>query len=232
MDNPVNLHKLDTRLLALLDMLKQQRPYGEVASKIDQFISDHEHGEFGPQSLFRPGCRDYWKRGGDFPGCDPFANAWIYSIGKLDDRLKDVLTQVCVEALRFLLDSDKDFHRQKHTVLLKDALSEYLAIREYEVGSPAKTEQGEGNGGAGSAPKKGRSTKPSDSPPKLGRPVDPMTIQRANFAKPLRDEDMTWEEIADRYKKSTTQTWTLRPIRYGMPSNASTPNRNKYAEPK
>ena len=36
---------------------------------------------------------------------------------------------------------------------------------------------------------------------KRGRPVDKMTIRRADFAKPLREQSKTWEEITTAYSK-------------------------------
>lgn len=35
---------------------------------------------------------------------------------------------------------------------------------------------------------------------KRGRPVDPMTIQRADFARPLREQEYTWEDIYAAYR--------------------------------
>ena len=63
----------------------------------------------------------------------------------------------------------------------------------------ANREQGEANGVAGLMLKKSRSPKPADSTPKRGRPVDKATIRRADFAKPLREQGKTWEEIAASY---------------------------------
>lgn len=163
MGNPVDLNKLDFRLHALLKMLKQPQPYGEVASKVEQFITDYEHAQWGQQSLFRPECRKNWKLPGLFSsGEDPFATAWIEAIDEFDNHLvcnprKDALVRVCVEALRFLLNSNTDFHRRNHTGQLENALSEYLALRGYEVGSPTKIDQqnvGSGRQAAKSRPRK------------------------------------------------------------------------------
>ena len=64
-------------------------------------------------------------------------------------------------------------------------------------------DEGEGNGGAGQTPKKSQSTKPADKTPRRGRPVDQLTVQRADFAKPLREREnpQTWENIATAYRK-------------------------------
>jgi len=61
--------------------------------------------------------------------------------------------------------------------------------------------KGEGSGGASSAPRQPRSTKPADNTPKRGRPVGKTTIQRADFAKPLREQAKTWPEIYALYVK-------------------------------
>ena len=67
--------------------------------------------------------------------------------------------------------------------------------------SNSASEQSKGNGGMGSTPRKSRSTKTADITPQRGRPVDKSTIRRAAFAKPLRDNGVTWQEIAVRYQK-------------------------------
>ncbi|MHB1037768.1 MAG: hypothetical protein ACYC35_25465 [Pirellulales bacterium] len=59
---------------------------------------------------------------------------------------------------------------------------------------PAGAEGGEGKDGNHSKPN------PRRGKPKRGRPVDPLTVQRRDFAGPLK-EGRTWEEIAALYKR-------------------------------
>ena len=48
---------------------------------------------------------------------------------------------------------------------------------------------------------KSRPKTPCPAKTKRGRKVDPLTIQRAEFAKPLRGDHCTWEKIAKEYHK-------------------------------
>lgn len=78
---------------------------------------------------------------------------------------------------------------------------------------PPVTDEGEGNGGDDSTPtaeqgegkdappKKPRATKLATNKKKRGRPVDPLTIQRTEFAEPLREEGKSWPEIARLYSR-------------------------------
>jgi hypothetical protein len=70
------------------------------------------------------------------------------------------------------------------------------------TGTPAGPEtEGQGKGGAGSAPTQVQSTGPDDKTPKRGRKVDKATIRRADFAKPLREKGESWPNIFAAYEK-------------------------------
>ncbi|MHB1035739.1 MAG: hypothetical protein ACYC35_12935 [Pirellulales bacterium] len=64
----------------------------------------------------------------------------------------------------------------------------------------AWAEQSEGKGGAGKTPSEPRTPKPADKTPKRGRPTEKATIRRADFAKPLREQKWTWEQISAEYE--------------------------------
>lgn len=83
----------------------------------------------------------------------------------------------------------------------------------------------EGNGRTDSTPKKTRSTKA----PNRGRPVDPLTTQRAAFARPLREQDQTWTQIAAAYVKKYPKDIDASADTIRL---ACTPKRGRKGQPK
>jgi len=126
--NPVNIEALDERLCELLGLLADEKPLPRVAAAVRQFVQDHTSDVFGPRSLFRPEWEETWglPNGG-------FANSWVSAADALDDREVAALTNVCVEAVRFLKDSDTPRRKEKHARQLREALLDYLDLRGYDV---------------------------------------------------------------------------------------------------
>ena len=128
MGNPLNIDALDARLAELLTLLRKREPYERVAAAVRQFADDYTSEEWGPNSVFREDWEDTWQSPDKV-----FATAWIRMADGLDGPQKDALGHVGAEAVRFLLDSETDYHERKHAAQLRNALEEYLALRGHDV---------------------------------------------------------------------------------------------------
>ena len=177
MGNPVDLNQLDGRLQEIHEALQPRQPLGKALSAVDQFICDYEHGEPGPKTLFRPRCRASWRNKLGFAkGSEPFEDVWIQEIDndELDDDGKKALTQVCCEMLRFIEDGNASpYRREKYSTQLEDALSEYLSLRNYEVGATlsGETATPDDSLAGGQAAASGPGGAPGDAP--LSKPAKP-----------------------------------------------------------
>jgi len=137
MGNPIDLEALDSRLWDLLGLLEYSEPLPDLAAAVRQFVQDYTSEEWGPRSLFRPDWEEMWGRPHLFPkeAAAPFAAAWIHAADGLDDRQKNLLTDVCVEAARFLKDSDTPLRKEEYAGQLRQAVRDYLDVRGYDVSS-------------------------------------------------------------------------------------------------
>ena len=115
--------------------------------------------------------------------------------------------------------------RREVAALLRAAVE---AKRRDQGPPPAVTpKHGEGNGGTDAPPKKPRSTKPADSTPSRGRPVDKATIDGLSLQSRCMKRAKRGRKSTPHILRSTPRMLMLHPIPCGLPSNANTPNRNK-----
>jgi hypothetical protein len=165
MSNLLDLAKLDSRLQEIFDLLESGKSVPVVRTAVDQFVTDYSPSEhWGLRSLFSPDCREVWTRSGRYvwgnklgavKELNPYDSRGCPegTLGRLDRQIearREKLISVCVETLRFLLDSHCPVSWEKHSEQLREALRLYLSARGYPVvSSPpaAKTEQDKGNGG-------------------------------------------------------------------------------------
>ena len=126
MSNCVNLERLDGRLSEILGALSEEKPYGTIAAAVRQLVQDYTGDTHGPCSLFQPDWEEMWGQRHRFPdGTEPLETKWIGIVDGLDERQRAALAAVCVEAVRFLKDSDTQHRKQKHARQLSEALKDY-----------------------------------------------------------------------------------------------------------